>query len=136
MCGALEVAVVFTTVQNTLHSLHVADQLVADLSGRINLLLPVNGERSASAVNPVILGQFTSRYFLAMLPHSVDLQIRTTQYPASTRDLWEVLPPASIIVIAGRVKRFWPSAEQRFARRLREVGHEVLWLSAYSQSPL
>lgn len=130
-----EIAVVFTTVQNTLESLQVADRLTTDLSARITLLVREGG-KSASTITPIMLADFTSRYFLTLLPHTGNLKIRITQYRASLGDFWDVLSPGSIVVIAGATNRFWPSAEQRFARRLRQAGHEVILLSTCSQFSL
>ncbi len=129
-CPKLPLSVVFTTVGNTLLSLQAVDHLTSDLSTRINLLVPQNRECPASVVTPVMLADFTARYFLTMLPHSSNLQIKITSYPATTRDLWEVLPPQSLIVMAGNRHRFWLSTEQRFARRLRQAGHEVIFVPA------
>ena len=124
----LELSVVFTTVQHTLLSLQTAAQLAGNLEARIQLLVPDSNLYPAFLITPRTLADFTARYFLAMLPHGSDLQIKMISYPANTGDLWEVLPPQSLIVMAGNRHRFWPSAEQRFARRLQEVGHEVIFL--------
>ena len=126
----LEIAVVFTDVQATLEGLRVAEPLTRDITAKINLLVPDAGNHSASTINPVVLADFTCRYFLAMFPHSTKLEIKITLYPVSTADLWEVLPPSSIIIVAGTANRLWPSAEQRFARQLRDAGHEVIFVLA------
>ena len=127
--AGLALSVVFTTVQNTLLCLRAADHLTHDLSTRINLLVPEAIEHSSSTISPAMLADFTARYYLTMLPHAGDLQIKVVRYPAATGDLWEVLPPHSIIVLVGTTKHFWPSAEQRFARKLRHAGHDVLLFS-------
>ncbi len=133
---SFDVAVVFTNVQDTLGSLHVADRLAAELSTRITLLVAESDTHSASTIDSIALANFASRYFMTMLEHTAKLQIRTARYPATTRDLWEVLPPHSIIILSGATHRFWPSAEQRFARQLTHAGHEVILLSTGSQSSL
>lgn len=126
----MELAVVFTTVQHTLLSLQTAAQLTNGLATRIQLLAPDSALYPASLITPRTLADFTARYFLAMLPHSSDLHIKVTSYPAFTKDLWEVLPPHSLIVMTGKRRRFRLSAEQRFAHRLQQAGHEVIFLSA------
>lgn len=126
----MELSVVFTTVQYSLSSLQTATQLTRGLETRIQLLAPDSAPYPASLITPRILADFTARYFLAMLPHSCDLQIKVTSYPACTGDLWEVLPPHSLIVMTGKRHRFRLSAEQRFARRLQQAGHEVIFLPA------
>jgi acetyl esterase/lipase len=128
----LALFVVFTTVQGTLLSLQTVDQLTSNLATRIHLLIPDRAESSAALITPVMLGDFTARYFLTMMPHACRVTIRLTHYPAATEDLWEVLPPGSLIVLAGTARRFWPSPEQRFARRLRQAGHEVIFLATQS----
>ncbi len=124
----LELSVVFTTVQHTLLSLQTAAQLAGGLGKRIQLLAPDSDLYPASLITPRTLADFTARYFLTMLPHRSSLQIKIISYPAGTGDLWEVLPPRSLLVMAGNRHRFWPSTEQRFARRLQEAGHEVIFL--------
>jgi hypothetical protein len=37
-----------------------------------------------------------------------------------------VLKPHSLVVVGGR-GRWWPTAEERLARRLRRAGHEVIF---------
>jgi acetyl esterase/lipase len=128
----LPLFVVFTTVQDTLLSLQAVDRFTSDLSLRIHLLVPDRAEYSASRITPVMLADFTARYFLTMVPHTSDWQIKLTRYPAATEDLWEVLPPQSLIILAGTTRRFWSSPEQRFARQLRQAGHEVIFFSTQS----
>ena len=124
--------VVFTTVQNTLLSLQAVDQLTSDLATRIHLLVPDSVAQSAALITPMMLADFTARYFLTVVPHAVDVKIKLTRYPASTEDLWEILPPNSLIALAGNTHRFWSSPEQRFAHRLRNAGHEVIFFSTNS----
>lgn len=128
----LALFVVFTTVQDTLRSLQAVDQLTSDLATRIHLLVPDNAESSAALITPAMLADFTARYFLTMIPHTSNVKIKLTHYPAATENLWEVLPPGSLIVLAGTTHRFWPSPEQRFARQLQHAGHEVLFFSTQS----
>ena len=122
--------IVFTTIQDTLLSLQAVDRLTSDLTTRIHLLVPDPAEQLSALITPVMLADFTVRYFLTMMPHAENLRIKLTLYPATTEDLWEVLPPQSLIVLTGSARRFWPSAEQRFARKLRQAGHEVIFFSA------
>ena len=126
----LPVFVVFTTVQHTLLSLRTAAQLTRDLEARVQLLVPDSDLSPDSPITFRMLADFTARYFLTMLPHRADLQIKIVSYPAITGDLWEVVPPHSLIVIAGNKRRFLLSAEQRFARQLQRAGHEVIFLPA------
>ncbi len=126
----LELSVVFTTVPHTLLSLQAAAQLTQEFKTRIQLLVPHPAPFPASEITPCILADFTARYFLTLLPHRRDLQIKIVSYPAHTTDLWEVLPPRSLIVITGRQRHFWLSVEQRFARQLQQAGHEVIFLPA------
>lgn len=131
--SGLALFVVFTTVQDTLLSLQSVDQLTNDFATRIHLLVPDSPAQPATLITPMMLADFTARYFLAVVPHAVDIKIKLTRYPACTADLWEVLPPNSLIVLAGSAHRFWPSPEQRFAHRLRHAGHEVIFFSTNSR---
>ena len=123
---AIDVAVLFTGVESALQGLRLAAKLASGLPMHISLLVKDERDEPRSAITEAMLGDFTSRYFLTLFPHAADLKIHVTRYPASTEDLWEVLPPRSIIFITGSGKRFWLSAEQKFARKLCRVGHEVI----------
>ncbi len=43
-----------------------------------------------------------------------------------------ILPTQSLIILAEIARRFRPSPEQRFARQLRQAGHEVIFFATHS----
>src|SRR5258708_7258909 len=56
----------------------------------------------------------------------VDPHVRICLCRDSEQLLAEALPPRSLIVIGGR-KRWWRTAEQALASRLRRRGHEIIY---------
>jgi hypothetical protein len=44
----------------------------------------------------------------------------------SSETLLAVLKPRSLVVIGGR-RRWWPTREERLAKKLRGAGHEVIF---------
>ena len=128
--ASLELSVIFTNVRNTLQALDSAARMSAGLTSRINVLAPESSNSFGRSRPPAVLADLTARYFLSTMSHDPGLTIAILSYPDSSLDLWDVLPPNSMIVLAGAKRRVWPSTEQRFARHLRAAGHEVFFIPA------
>jgi len=123
----LNIAVVFTSVEATLQALKHAGALATRLKGRITLLVPQVVPFPLPLSSPPVLLDWNERRF----------EVIATQSPVETRVmlylcrdgqemLTRALAPHSLVVIGGR-KRWWPTAEWRFARKLRRAGHEVIF---------
>jgi hypothetical protein len=122
----LEVSVVFTSVDATLGALKEAGKLAGNLGACITIVVPQVVPYPLPLTNPPVLADFNERR-LRVLAAGCRVETRVAIYLC--RDAWEalqsVLKPHSLIVVGTR-KRRWPTPEQRLARKLRSLGHEVV----------
>lgn len=123
----LNVAVVFTSVDATLAALRKAGTLANRLGGRITLVVPQVVPFPLPLTSPPVLLDWNEKRFRVIASES---PVETTVMIYLCRDrvetLTTVLTPRSLVVVGGR-KRWWATAEQRLARRLRRAGHEVIF---------
>jgi hypothetical protein len=115
--GQVEVVVVHTAIPTTLVALKTAATLAKGLSARVRLLVPQVVPYALPLEHPPVPISFTERRF------------RTVAEKAA------VLRPRSLIVVGARStswwSRAWPSAETRLARRLRRLGHQVVFANSH-----
>ena len=127
MESRLNVAVVFTSVEATLTALREAGALANRLSGRITLLVPQLVPYPLPLTSPPVLLDWNEKRFRVLAGES---PVETTVLIYLCRDRLEtlstVLSSRSLVVVGGR-KRWWPTAEQRLAQKLRRAGHEVVF---------
>lgn len=123
----LNVAVVFTSVDATLAALRKAGALANRLGGRITLVVPQVVPFPLPLTSPPVLLDWNEKRFRVIASES-PVETTVTIYLCRDRveTLTAVLTPRSLVVIGGR-KRWWTTAEQRLARRLRRAGHEVIF---------
>lgn len=123
----LNVAVVFTSETGTIAALKRAGALADRLAGRITLIVPQIVPYPVPLESPPILLDFSEHQFHEIAEGS---PVETAVEIYLCRDRGEtveaVLERRSLVVIGGS-KRWWQTAEQRLARRLRRAGHEVIF---------
>jgi len=123
----LNLDVVFTSVEPTLAALKKAGALASRLNGRITLVVPQIVPYPLPLKTPPVLIEFNERRFRIIAGES---PVETTVHIYLCRDPLETLPavlhPHSVVVLGGR-RRWWPTAEQRLARKLQRVGHKVIF---------
>lgn len=122
----LNVSVVFTSVEGTLAALRTAGTLANRLGVHITLLVPEVVPRPLPLNKPPVLHDWNERRFRVLAAQSpVDTTVRF--YLCRDRDetLANVLRPHSLVVVGGK-RRWWPTSEDRLAKRLRHLGHEVI----------
>jgi hypothetical protein len=122
----LDITVLFTSVAATLAALRRAGELASRLNGRIMLVVPQVVPFPLPLTSPPVLVEFNERRFRVIAEQSpvqtnVQVYLCRDQYVT----LESVLAPRSLVVIGIR-KRWWPTAEERLASRLRRAGHEVV----------
>jgi hypothetical protein len=123
----LNLDVVFTSVEPTLAALKKAGALASRLNGRITLVVPQIVPYPLPLKTPPVLIEFNERRFRIIASESrVETTVRIYLCRDPSETLAEVLKPRSIVVLGGR-RRWWPTAEERLARKLRRVGHEVIF---------
>jgi hypothetical protein len=122
----LEIAVVFTSVENTLAALRKAAAVASGLGARITLVVPQIVPYPLPLTSPPVLLDFNERRFAVIAREST---VETNVHVYLCRDrqeaLVQVLAPHSLVVLGSR-RRWWPTSEQRLARQLRKAGHEVI----------
>ena len=123
----LNVAVVFTSVESTLAALQEAGTLANSLGARIQLVVPQVVPYPLPLDSPPVLVEFNENRFRVMASES---PVETSVQIYLCRDRFEtlvsVLKPGSIVVLGGQ-NRWWPTKEERLARKLRRAGYEVFF---------
>jgi hypothetical protein len=123
----LGVVVVFTSVESTVHALRKAGALASRLGAHITLLVPQVVPYPLPLTSPPVLLDFSERRFRVIATESpVETTVRLYLCRDQLETLAAVLEPHSLIVLGGR-KRWWPTREERLARKLRRSGHEVIF---------
>ncbi|SRR5258708_5290097 len=125
----LEVVVVHSTTKATLHALRTAAELATGLHARIRLVVPQIVPYPRPLSSPTVSAAFNERR-LRTIASGVPIETRIEV--CLCRDRWQLmesaLRPHSLVVLSGRL-RWWPTAEQRAARRLQRLGHQVVFSS-------
>jgi hypothetical protein len=123
----LNIAVVFTTVEATLPALRKAGVLANSLGARVTLLVPQVVPYPLPLETPPVLVDFNERRFRLIACQSpVETKVRIFLCRDRLEILNSVLSPRSLVVVGGR-RRWWPTAERWLARKLRTLGHEVVY---------
>jgi hypothetical protein len=123
----LNISVVFTSVESTLIALKEAGNLANSLGASIMLLVPQVVPYPLDLETPPVLVEFNENRFRVIAKQS---PVETSVQIYLCRDRFEaltaVLKPGSIVVLGGK-KRWWPTEDQRLARRLGRAGYEVIF---------
>lgn len=124
----LDIAVVFTSVESTLGALKRAGALANRLSSRITLVVPQVVPYPLPLTSPPILVDFNERRFRLIAGQSrVETTVRVYLCRDRLETLGSVLRQHSLVVVGGRKRRWWPTAEETLAKSLRRAGHEVIF---------
>jgi hypothetical protein len=123
----LSISVVFTSVESTLAALKEAGNLANSLGARIMLVAPQIVPYPLPLETPPVLIEFNENRFRVLASQS---PVETSVQIYLCRDRFEtlisVLKPGSIVVLGGP-KRWFPTKDERLARRLRRAGYEVIF---------
>ncbi|MEI9812897.1 MAG: hypothetical protein WDO18_09610 [Acidobacteriota bacterium] len=102
--------------------------LANKLGAHITLMAPQVVPYPLPLESPPVLLDWNERRFQVISQESF---VETTVHLYLCRDrvttLLTALTPRSTVVIGGR-KRLWPTPESRLARKLRNAGHEVIFV--------
>jgi hypothetical protein len=136
-----EVHVLFTGIPSTLSALRTATQLSQGLGSRIRVLLFETVPYPLEIDEPRRSLPFLERRFRTVLSGdsvaTADRSVETVAEIVLCRDAFEALCQrlsSGSVVVIGRQNRWWPSKEDRWAKRLRRAGHHVVATS--TQAPL
>ena len=123
----LNISVVFTSVPSTLAALKEAGELANSLGARITLLVPQIVPYPLPLETPPVLVEFSENRFRVLASQSpVETSVQIYLCRDKFETLTTVLAPRSIVVVGGP-KRWWPTRDEKLARRLRRSGYEVIF---------
>jgi hypothetical protein len=120
------VFVVFTSINRTLNVLEKASQLAKPLQGGIEVLAIQTVPYSLPLEDPSVPSQFLVSRLEEMAAQFPE-QIKISAYLC--RDLLDALKRIlnrNCAVVMGVRKRWWPTRDQRAARKLRRAGYNVI----------
>jgi hypothetical protein len=122
----LDIKVIYTGTRATVAALAAACSMARGLAARITILAAQVVPYPLPLTDPPIPIEFTERILGSM---TSELEEEATAEIHLCRDreqtIRQAVGPASVVVIGTR-KRWWPTAEQTLARRLRRDGRRVL----------
>jgi hypothetical protein len=124
----LNIFVVFTAVDTTLEALKEAGRLAQSLGAKITLLVPQVVPYHLPLESPPVLLDFNEKRFSVIASQS---PVETNVLIYLCRDMRETLCSAlsrgSIVVVGGRKRMWWPTADELLARELSRSGFEVIF---------
>ena len=117
---------VFTDARSTLRALKTAGSLARGLGAHIRLLVPHIVPFPIPLEERLVGTAFLERRFCTLFGGvKVDTRVDVRLCRTRWQMLQRVLEPGSVVVLGGRC-RWWPTAENRLARKLRAAGHHVV----------
>lgn len=121
------VTVVFTTAFATIAALRRAGAYASILFPQVTLIVPQIVPYWLPLERPPVLMEFNERRFAEIAEECpVETVVRIYLCRDRFTTLNAILSPRSLVIIGGRKRRWWPSAESLLGRRLRRLGHEVI----------
>jgi hypothetical protein len=124
-----EIIVLFTTHAGTVAALKMASRLSANLAARHKVLMLYEVPYTLPLGKRALPEGFLENQVRALqrdFPEEISMDMHLCRH--ARQGLREVLPPHSLIVVGGRRKRWWPTAEQRLAEFLHSSGHQVIFV--------
>ncbi len=124
---ALAVDVIYTTDAGTQGALERAWALAQDLRAHVRLVFVYAVPYTLPLTAPAVSLPFLQEK-LAKLAEGFSgvASVHIFLCRESAQALKDVLAPASLVVVGGK-RRWWPSKEQRLERRLKRLGHQVVF---------
>jgi hypothetical protein len=123
---AREITVIYTSTETAPAALTRAGELADRLGASVLILAVQSVPYTVPLDTPPIPFKFSHRQLCRLAEES---SVETEVKAYVCRDEWEtlnkVLNPRSLVVI-GTVKRWWPTREEKLARKLRRAGHDVI----------
>ena len=124
----MEVVVLYTTIPETLKALKMAAHLAHDLAARIRLLVLEVVPYPLPIDQPDVTVPFTQQRFrtLAESAVKIDTKVDVHLVRDPEKTIASILEPHSVVVMGGRCP-WWPTAQGRMAKRLKQTGHIVVY---------
>lgn len=129
--GSLNVQVVATKGSATLAALRAARSLAAGLDARIVLVVPQVVHYGEALDRPTVSpGFIADRYRRMAEDLAMDVEIRVCVCRSQTGALVSALPRDAVVLVGGKTRRLWPTAEQRLTAALVDRGYRALLVVA------
>jgi hypothetical protein len=130
MDGGPSIHIIATNDDGTHAALTEARRLTRPSSGRVIILVPQFVSFVEPPASPCESVALTDRYRGLAAAAGVEAVVRVCVCNR-VDDLFRwMLSKDSRVIVGGRHRRFWPTAEQRLARRLKTLGHDVVFAAA------
>jgi len=121
----LEVDVIYTTPQETLAAMALGAALATKLNAEINLLALQLVPYQLELTRPMVRIEYLEKRFRHLASQApIDTRVQIVLCRDKLQALRGALKPHSLVVM-GSGRRWWPTAEKKLARRLRQDGHHV-----------
>lgn len=121
--------VIYTTDEGTNHALHRAWVLAQDLGAQVRLVFVHAVPYSLPVAKPAIALRFLQNKLVKLadeFPGQVSVHFYLCR--EALRALQDALPQSSVVIPGGRRRRWWwPTKGQRMERRLKKLGHRVIF---------
>jgi hypothetical protein len=124
--SGLPVLVIFTSINQSLKALEEASRLAKSLESEIEIVAPQTVPFELPLDNPRVSFAFLVRQLEEM---AAQFPVHIKISPYFCRDLPEALKRIlnrNCPVVMGVRKRWWPTRDERVARKLRRVGYNVI----------
>ena len=124
----LNIFVVFTSVDSTLEALKEAASLASARGGKVTLLVPQVVPYHLPLESPPVLLDFNEKKFSLLASQSpVETNVLIYLCRDKSRTLASVVQAGSLVILGGRKRAFWPTADETLSRELSRAGLEVIF---------
>ena len=125
--GSLKVQVVATSAGGTRAALGAAKSLAAGLDASIVLVVPHVVQYGETLEHPTMSPDFAGERFRTMAEDlAMDVEIRVCVCRSQTAVLASALSHDAVVLVGGKVRRVWPTTEQRLIAALVSRGYKAL----------
>lgn len=124
----LAVEVIYTTDEGTKHALRKAWALAKDLGAHVRLVFVYAVPFTLPLGKPAVSLPFLQSKLVKLasdFPGEASVHIFLCR--EALRALQGVLPQTSLVVLGGRRRWWWPTKGQRMEKRLKKMGHQVVF---------
>jgi len=129
--GSLNVQVVATSASGTRAALRAAQAMAAGLDARIVVVVPQVVHYREPLDHPTVSPDFVGDRFRAVAEElAMEVEIRVCVCRSKTAALVSALPRDAVVLVGGKTRRWWPTAEQRLTAALVSRGYRALLVVA------
>ncbi|MFB3828892.1 MAG: hypothetical protein ACE15B_19150 [Bryobacteraceae bacterium] len=123
-----DIAVVFTSAARIMAAMGAAAELARRTGARITLLVPCVVPFPLPLTEPPVLLDWIENRVRRIVEESpVETCVRFYLCRDGVETLAGALEPYPLVVLAGRKRRWWRTAEEKLACRLERAGHRVVF---------